>query len=168
MLRGAGACMILFSCGLISVKKVQSMKRKCRNVKELARGMFLLKHEIIFAGREMWEAIGAVAEGLSGEIGKLFEKVHSCLTQNAAVTLEHAWQETVPEDILPKDAVEYMATFTRKAGTFSEEQELQHLEQAEKMLTEIWQAEEKVLAKHKTLIYTAGLGGGCAIFILLL
>ena len=160
--------MILLSGGMFSVKKVQSMKRRCRNTKELVRGIFLLKHEMIFAGREMWDAIGAVAEGLDGEIGALFQNVSFRLAQNDAVTLEHAWRNAVSASMLPKDALTCMAAFTQKAGTFSEEQELQHLEQTEKILTEIQKREEERVAKNQTLIYTAGLGGGCAVFILLL
>ena len=160
--------MILFSCGFFSVKKVQCMKRKCLNVKELARGLFLLKHEIIYNGREMWEAVGAVADGLKGETKQVFRCLYQHLSQNTAVTLEQAWQASVSPEQFPESVLEYMSAFTKKAGMFSEEQELQHLEQAEKILTEIQRSEEEMLSRNKTLIYTAGVGGGCAVFLLLL
>lgn len=163
-----GILMVFFSCVLFSYEKVRGLKRKYENLKEMQKALFLMKHEISFSARELWEASGALSKLLSGEVADFFGRISSLLAENETLSFGAAWQQAKEgqADLLPRQAEIYMKDFAAQTGTLSRELEGEHLQAAEDALLSMCREEEAQYQKNRKLIYTLGAIGGAAVLIL--
>lgn len=163
-----GAIMVISACLLFSVQKVGFLKRKLCNLKQMQKAFFLMKHEISFSARELWEASFALSEAVSGDVGALFAKIGNLLSEEETLSFFEAWERALSGQaaLFSQEVQTFLKDFARQIGTLSRDLEEEHLNKAAQMLEQLQKEEEAEYQKNRKLIYALGGLIGAAILIL--
>lgn len=159
--------MIFAACMLFAYGKVQDMKQKLVNLLEMERALFLMRHEISFSGRELWEACNGLASALSGPVSDLFFQVSDRLQQEETLSFQEAFSACAPGLFSP-EAKSILGQFAATFGTLSKELEESAIMRCMESLSRLKHEEQEAYKKNRKLIYALCMGAGVAVLILLI
>ena len=160
-----GIVMILISCIAFAYVKVREMSKRLRNIKEMKRALFLLRYEVSFSARELWEACDGLSFVLNGEVGELFYRIGIAMREETS-SFSACWK-ALSDGMFSDKAAMVLDSFAATFGTLSKELEEQALEGCEKQLGGICEEEEKELYQNRKLWYTLCPGAGLVLGIFL-
>lgn len=167
MAKPLGMVLIFIACGLFAFSKVSALKQKLHNLAQMERALFLMKHEISFSGRELWEACDGLASALSGQVSELFFRIGDMLKKEETLSFKEGWDK-FSFDLFSPEVQKVLDSFAATFGTLSKEVEEQAIDYCAKTLARMREEEITSYQKNRKLIYTLCFGAGAAIFILLI
>ncbi len=170
MCKALGILMVAFSTMVFTYSKVEDMKRRLENVKQLKRGLGIIKNEIMFSSREMGDTAYELSQNLSGDLSEIFKAVAEKMSADTHISFGQAWNEEIKsceKNIMPERVLKIMKDFADTAGKMSKEIELENIEKAIKVLDDETKEEFENYTKNRRLIFSLG-GISCLSVLILL
>ncbi len=162
--------MVLWSCFLFSYIKVDAIKRKYENLKEIKRALQILKNEISFSSKELLESISELSSYTSGDTAELFYEIYVKMkndeTQNFGQAWKYAKDKISNNKIFSDETQKILDAFCERAGTMSKEIELENIDKTIKSLETEIENEAESYKKNRKLIFAFGGFFGIGILIL--
>ena len=170
MSKTLGILMVILSSLLFTYIKADDMKRRLENIKQLKRGLGIIKNEIMFSSREMGDIALELSETLEGDLSFIFKGVAEKMRENTHISFGQAWEEriNIHKNVLPERAVKIMNDFSYMAGKMSKEIEISNIEKTMDILDEETKEEFLNYTKNRKLIFSLGAISALSVTILFL
>lgn len=164
--------MIVFAAFMFSYTKADELKRRLENLKQLKRGLTIIKNEISFSSREMQGAAQELSETLSGDFKDVFFSISQNLYKNPDKSFGQAWEEGTKGyakgSLISENALKIMKDFSCFAGQKSKEIEIENIDKTINLLEDEIKNENEDFSKNRKLIFSLGGITGLSLLIILL
>lgn len=162
--------MVVASCGLFAIKKVQAGRRAIQAERDM-HGLFMqLSRRISFGLVPLPELIDELCQSKSAQGYDFLEKARALALEEGCY--QTAWQKAVDwyqnEKGISKETTELLFAVGRQLGTMDGETETERLVQAAKTLEELIDEEETEFKKTEKTTISIGFLGGIFVVILFL
>lgn len=171
MFKTLGILMVVLSVFAFTYSKAEDMKRRLENVKQLKRGLGIIKNEIMFSSREMGETAYELSKALDGEIAEIFGAVFEKMSADTHKSFGQAWSEEIEKcekKPVSDTSLKIMNDFASMAGKMSKDIELENIEKSIELLDEETKEETENYTKNRKLIFSLGGISGISVLILFL
>ncbi len=164
--------MVVLSVFLFSYYKADEIKKRFENLKQLKRGLTIIKNEISFSSQEMENVAKELSEILDGDCAEAFFSISENLKENPCKSFGQAWSEAMDKmgknAFLPVSAKKIMNEFAMKSGQMSKDIEIENIDKTITLLEEEIKAESRESEKNRKLIFSLGGITGLSVLIILL
>lgn len=92
-----GALIVLFSCTAAGMFLANRDKFRADELREMKRGLMLLKSEIDYSSRPLYEALIDISQRLEGAVSEIFEDSGRLLKSRKVSTASQAWEKTLKD-----------------------------------------------------------------------
>ena len=90
-----GSLIVFFSCSAAGIYLSSKDKFRAEELKEMKRGLMLLKSEISFSQKPLYEAMIEISEKLSDAVAEIFEDTGRLLKYKKVANVSEAWGKTI-------------------------------------------------------------------------
>ncbi len=162
-----GIGLIALSLGSFTYLKVEQIKERFLNLKEIKRAITYLKHELSFSGDKMSVLCNKISNNVSGQIAEIFKGIAEILDGEENIDIFSAWQKmTCGKQLFSEQAEKEVSDFFKNFGKKTVEIEIENLNRTEGILEMLILEEKEKFEKDKKLIYTLGAAISAVIVIL--
>lgn len=171
LMKAVGAIIVFFSCTAAGV--FLSMKDKFRvdELKDMKRALMLLKSEIRYASKPLYEAMIEISEKTENTTSEIFEDSGRMLKARKVATVDEAWEKTIKDrhsrTFFKKEDVNTFVAFGKILGGSDKECQLSNIDT---VIDYINMKSEELLKKNSKdsrLFRSAGVLGGILIVVVL-
>ncbi len=92
-----GSAIVLFSCTSAGVFMASKDCYRAEDLNEMKRGLMLLKSEISYNSKPLYEALIEISEKLEGTVSEIFEDAGRLLKSRRATSAAEAWEMTLAD-----------------------------------------------------------------------
>lgn len=120
MIKGLGIVLIIAASTILGFYYGEKFKKRLKELKELQRGVYILKSEINFTHSLLPEALYRVYEKCDGNVGKIFLRVSELLNTNEEKDVYSCFNQSIGEKrgelALTESDVGIFLDFTKTLG----------------------------------------------------
>ncbi len=92
-----GSLIVFLSCAAAGVFLASKDKYRADELREMKRGLIMLKSEIDYSSRPLYEALIDISGKLEGSICEIFEDAGRLLKSRKAASASEAWEKTIKD-----------------------------------------------------------------------
>lgn len=92
-----GSAIVLFSCTSAGIFMASKDRYRAEDLNEMKRGLMLLKSEIGYNSRPLYEALIEISERLEDTVSEIFEDSGRLLKSRKAASAAEAWERTLKD-----------------------------------------------------------------------
>lgn len=97
LMKAVGAAIVFFSCTAAGIFLSMKDKFRADELKEMKRGLMLLKSEISYASKPLYEAMIEISEKTENTVSEIFEDSGRLLKSKKVSSAAEAWEKTIKD-----------------------------------------------------------------------
>lgn len=171
LMKAVGAVIVFFSCTAAGVFLSMRDKFRAEELKEMKRGLMLLKSEISYASKPLYEAMIEISEKTENTTSEIFEDAGRMLKARNVATVAEAWEKTIKDrrsrTFFKSEDIDMFVAFAKVLGGSDKECQLSNIDT---VIDYINMKSEELLKKNSKdarLFKSAGVLGGILIVVVL-
>lgn len=171
LMKAVGAIIVFFSCTAAGVFLSMKDKFRADDLREMKRGLMLLKSEISYASRPLYEAMIEISEKTENTISEIFEDSGRLLKSKSVTSVDEAWEKTLRDrrarTFFKSDDIDILTAFGKILGGSDKQCQLSNIDT---VIDYIDMKSEELLKKNSKdsrLFKSAGVLSGILIVVVL-
>lgn len=150
MIKLVGACLVIFSFGVLGTILGKNMMKHREELQQLQFGLQTLETEIMYAATPLPQALKIAAKQTKGAVGEIFDAVAKELNNGQGQTAGEAWSKALekmrPYLMLTEGELSFLDQFGQGLGSSDREDQLKRLTSIKMQLA----AQEKTAERERS------------------
>jgi len=171
LMKIVGAIIVFFSCAAAGVFLSLKDKFRADELKEMKRGFMLLKSEISYASKPLYEAMIEISEKTLNTTSEIFEDSGRMLKMRKVASVAEAWEKTIKDKrsrtFFKSDDIDMFIAFGKILGGSDKECQLSNIDTVIDYIDMKSDELIKKNSKDSRLFKSAGVLGGILIVVVL-
>ena len=166
-----GSMIVFLSCTAAGMFLASRDKFRADELREMKRGLMLLKSEIDYSSRPLYEALIDISERLEGAVSEIFEDSGRLLKSRKVSSASEAWERTLKDrksrTFFRKNDMEAFTAFGHNLGGNDRKCQLANIDMAVEFIDMKSEELMKKYSKDGRLFRSAGVLCGILIVVVL-
>ena len=169
MYKALGAIMMCTASFGMILKLVRFSGEKYTNLTEMIKAVIQIRQELTFNASELFRILEKASQKTEGGVSEALAECSQKLESDRSADFKTIWQTaTEGKTLFSQQAERVVQELAENLGKMSMEAEVENLEKAKNLLTQI-ESEERIKTQNdKKVIYTVGGAATAALFILMI
>ncbi|MEA4972266.1 MAG: stage III sporulation protein AB [Candidatus Metalachnospira sp.] len=134
LMKAVGSIIVFFSCTAAGIFLSIKDKFRADELKEMKRGFMLLKSEISYASKPLYEAMIEISERTENTVSEIFEDSGRLLKSKKVSSVSEAWEKTIKDrrsrTYFKSEDIDMLAAFGKILGGSDKECQLSNIDTA--------------------------------------
>lgn len=166
-----GAVIVFFSCTAAGLFFASRDKFRADELREMKRGLVLLKSEINYSSRPLYEAFISISEKLADVVSEIFEDAGRLLKSRKVSSVAEAWEKTLKDrksrSFFRRDDIDTLEALGQTLGGEDKECQIMNIELTINYLDKKTDELMKKYSRDSRLFRSAGVLCGILIVVVL-